>query len=214
MDFKEIQYGGIHRHLVHCGHLATSCNKQARWAIILVPKSKMKRMLNQQTDYTPCTPLTGCCREQSCQSKPTICRGLHFQQQVKSTSWIRTAMECCPAFAISSQFTVSTKHRSGFFSTRTLPRKMFVNAYSPNSCNITRSETHHIHIRFCLKTHFMTVQNRTEFLYFHSECLSCRLLYGWPTGPLCRLWVIKTSRLVTFIQSYLSLMMRQQFLKT
>jgi hypothetical protein len=27
--FKEIQYGGIHRHLAHCGHLATSCNKQA-----------------------------------------------------------------------------------------------------------------------------------------------------------------------------------------
>jgi hypothetical protein len=23
-DFKEIQYGGVHRHLVHCGHLATS----------------------------------------------------------------------------------------------------------------------------------------------------------------------------------------------
>jgi hypothetical protein len=107
--------------------------------------------------YTP----IGRCRQQSCQCKPTICRELHFQPQVKSTSWIRTAMECCPAFAISSQLTVSTKHRSGFFSMRTLPRKMFVNAYSPNSCNITRSETHHIHIRFCLDSfHVCTKQNR------------------------------------------------------
>jgi len=24
MDFKEIKYGGVHRHLAHCGHLATS----------------------------------------------------------------------------------------------------------------------------------------------------------------------------------------------
>jgi len=99
-------------------------------------------------------------------------------------------MEWWPALAISSQLTVSTKHRSGFFSMRTLPRKMFVNVYSPNSCNRTRSEAHHIHIRFCLKIHFMSVKNRTEFWSFHSYCLSCRQLYGWIPGPLCRLWVM------------------------
>jgi len=139
----------------------------------------------------PCTPPLGCCcRQQSCQCTPTICIGLQFQPYVKNTSWIRTAMEWCPVFAITSQFTVSTKHRSGFFSMRTLPRKMFVNAYSPNSCNRTRSETHHIQVRFCLKTHFMSVQNRTEFWSFHSNCLSCRQPYGWTNGPLCRLWVM------------------------